>query len=139
MKLVLPVPPGPNQWKRHPMALHRQKMEYQREAWLAAIRQHKPMRDPPEHVEVRPTLYLSRKIRDEDNAAASVKFALDALRQKQQGDLKWREGIAHLCGYFIDDDAEHMTLCLPVEQIRVKTDKERRLELEITVQPRRTT
>lgn len=55
-------------------------------------------------------LFWMRQRRDEDNLNASLKFVLDALRQKQQGAMRWREGLWLPCGYFVDDDPEHMKL-----------------------------
>lgn len=126
--LVLPVPPSPNRWARHPMVLHREKMGYQREAWLAAVQQEKPRRDPPKLVHVTATLQLCRK-RDADNATASVKWALDALKQKQLGGLEWREGIAHLCGYFVDDGPEQLSLTVTQEKVARRSHEMLRLEV----------
>ena len=106
------------------MAEHREKREYQRDAWLAAILQEKPPRSPPERVRVQATLYV-HNLRDDDNAAGGLKWALDALRQKQSGDLRWREGIADLCGYFIDDDPGHLVLAKPkqvIDRLRPRLD-----------------
>lgn len=127
--LVLPLPPSPNRWARHPMMLHREKVGYQREAWLAAVQQEKPKADPPPTVEVHAVLRLCRK-RDADNATASVKWALDALRQKQTGELRWREGIATNKGYFYDDGPEYLRL--EVSQEKVKQRVEERLEVTVS-------
>ena len=86
------------------------------------------MRDPPSCVRVQATLYLC-KLRDEDNATGSLKWTLDALRSEQRGHIRWRQGVADKCGYLYDDDLSHMRLT--VTQVRVKTRKEERLELEI--------
>lgn len=128
MKLVLPVPPSPNRWKKHPIAQQVQKDRYRGEVWIAALKQAKPTRDPPKDVTVNATLYLCR-MRDEDNAAGSMKWALDALRSEQTGLVRWRRGIADLCGYFVDDDPN--SLHLNVEQVRVRTKAEERLEVEV--------
>jgi len=131
MKLVLPIPPSPNGWKRtHPVALQVQKDEYREAAWVRAISQVKPTRDPPELVTIRATFYTARCTRDEDNLTASMKWVIDALKQRQTGHVRWRQGIADLCGYLVDDDPAHLTLDKPV-QVRVKTKREERLEVEI--------
>jgi hypothetical protein len=130
--MILPVPPSPNKWKSNPFAQQAQKDEYRELVWAKALRQGRPVRDPPERVRVHATLYLC-KLRDEDNATGSLKWTLDALRQKQQGHMKWRQGIADKCGFFVDDDSERLTLT--VEQVRVKHRPEERLELTITEVP----
>jgi len=130
VRLVLPIPPSPNRWKHHPMELHRQKNAYRKQAWAQAVVQVKPTRDPPERVRVRATFYMARLTRDEDNLTASLKFVGDCLKQRQTGDLWWRQSVADLCGYFTEDDPAHLILEKPV-QLRVKTKREERLELEI--------
>lgn len=35
---------------------------------------------------------------------------MTALRQKQTGAMRWRNGLFDLCGYFVDDDPSHLTL-----------------------------
>lgn len=131
MRLTLPLPPSPNQWPSHHLAHHRAKFEYQRRAWLRAIQQHRPLRDPPRHVRVVAVLHHTGQPRDQDNAVASLKWALDALKQRQAGALRWRQNAYDLCGYFIDDDPEHLMLA-SVGQHRVRRRDDRRLELEIT-------
>lgn len=128
MRLVLPVPPSPNKWKSNPFAQQAQKDEYRELAWVRALKQHRPLRDPPARVRVHATLYLC-KLRDEDNATGSLKWALDALRSEQRGHVRWRQGIADKCGYFVDDDPSRLTLT--VEQVRVKKRADERLELDI--------
>lgn len=132
MNFVLPLPISPNRREKHPIKQQVQKDEYRKAAWEAALRQHKPSRDPPAKVVVKATLYLAKLLRDDDNANGSVKWVLDALRQKQQGAMRWRQGIADLCGYFIDDDPSHLTLAGKVQQVKVAHRKEERCELEIT-------
>lgn len=128
----LPVPISPNRRKSNHFAMQRQKDDYRRAVWVAAIAQHRPYRDPPEYVSVWATLYLCR-LRDEDNATASIKWTLDALRQVQQGACKWRwhkgAGLYQECGYFVDDDPVRLTLS--VDQQRVRKKKEERLVVEI--------
>jgi hypothetical protein len=131
--LTLPIPPSPNRWKKHPMAQHVQKNEYRAACWLAAVQQHKPVRDPPERVRISATFYLARLIRDEDNATACLKWAIDCLKQEQTGEMRWRQGIADACGYLTEDDPAHMVLDKPV-QVRVKHRSEERLELVIVEQ-----
>lgn len=124
VRLTLPLPPSPNAWARHPMVLHREKKAYQREAWAAAVQQALPKvaEELPARSEVFATLRLTH-LRDEDNASASVKWALDALRQHQTGDLDWRGGIAWNKGYFIDDDPARLSVAKPVqERVRKKAD-----------------
>lgn len=130
MRLTLPLPPSPNRLKRNPFALQAQKDEYREACWIAALRQSKPDRDPPTKVALAATFYLARTMRDEDNLRASLKFPLDALRQKQTGAMRWRNGLADKCGYFVDDDPGHLTIAL-VEQVKVSTVKEERLVLTL--------
>ena len=128
MKLVLPLPPSPNRRKANPFAEHREKRAYQAATWLSACAQHRPQRRPPEVVVVEAVLFLPRK-RDDDNATASVKWALDALRREQAGDLRWRQGVADLCGYFVDDAPQYLRLA----GVRQVVDREHpRLEITIT-------
>jgi hypothetical protein len=86
------------------------KDEYRSRAWVQAIQQHRPLRDPPEHVTLHAMFLMCRKMRDEDNLKGSLKFTLDALRQKQTGKMRWRHGLFPSFGYLIDDDPAHMTL-----------------------------
>lgn len=129
IRLTLPLPPSPNEWPSHHMAEHRAKRKYQREAWLAAVQQSKPPRHPPKRVKIAVTLYVYRE-RDEDGITGSLKWLLDALRQKQRGNLRWREGIADRCGYFIDDDPSHLEL-VSADQETVGLN-EQRVEITIT-------
>ena len=126
--MILPVPISPNRWKSNPYAQQAQKDEHRAQVWAAALLQGRPTRDPPDRVHITATFYLC-KLRDEDNL--SVKWTLDALRAKQQGAMRWRQGIADQCAYFVDDSPDHMTMDKPV-QVKVKTRKEERLVLEIT-------
>jgi len=125
--VILPVPLSPNRWKSNPFALGRQKDEYRKRAWTAALAQERPTRDPPARVHITVTFYLC-KLRDEDNL--SVKWVLDTLRAKQTGAMRWRQGIADKCAYFVDDSPKHMTMSKPV-QVKVATRKEERLEITI--------
>lgn len=90
------------------MARHNSKRKYQKRAWADAIRQARPFRDPPAHVTLH-AHFRVHNVRDEDNLKASLKWTLDALRQKQSG-KDWRGGVYSLSGYLIDDDPTHMTL-----------------------------
>ena len=126
--MILPVPISPNRWKSNPYALQAQKDDYRKQVWAAALAQGRPFRDPPSKVHITATFYLC-KLRDEDNL--SLKWTLDALRAKQQGAMRWRQGIADKCAYFVDDSPDHMTMSKPT-QVKVKTRKEERLELTIT-------
>lgn len=106
--LTLPIPPSPNRVStRNHMARHHSKRKYQKRAWSVAVNQVKPFRDPPEHVTVH-AHFRVHNLRDYDNLDASLKWALDALRQKQTG-KDWRRGLYSQCGYMIDDDPAHMT------------------------------
>ena len=125
--LVLPLPIAVNKWPSHPFARHRVKRKYQREAWFAACAQHRPLRTPPSKVRVSATLYVWN-LRDEEGAVGSLKWALDALRQEQQGSEEWRYGVADQCGYFVDDNPAHLTLGT-VEQVIDR--KNMRLELTV--------
>ena len=127
--LILPVPPSPNRWPSHPLARQREKNEYRKRCWAAAIVQAKPDRDPPCEVRVSATLYLCR-LRDEDNASASLKWTLDALKQRQEADPWWRQGIADQCGWFVDDSPVHMSLG-DVTQERVPKRKHERVEITV--------
>ena len=109
MILSLPIPPSPNDGAGHPIAQHRIKKAYQKKVWAHAISQCKPLRDPPQKVLLSADFFV-HNLRDEDNLEASLKFLIDALRQKQAGSLDWRQGVYYLCGYLVDDDPEHMTL-----------------------------
>lgn len=108
MKITLPLPPSTNAVSEG-RAAHYQKKAYQERAWVAAIQQRVPLHDPPERVTVRMHFYV-HNLRDEDNRDTSVKWILDALKQKQRGSLAWRQGAYDQRGYFIDDDPRHMTL-----------------------------
>lgn len=107
--LTLPVPPSPNRVNtRNHMARHRSKRKYQKRAWSVAINQAKPWRDPPAHVTVH-AHFRVHNLRDHDNLKGSLKWTLDALRQKQSG-KDWRNNVYSLCGFLVDDNPEHMTL-----------------------------
>lgn len=126
--LTLPVPPSPNKWASHPQVRHREKRRYQRAAWIAAVQQSRPQSNPPAVVHVTAMLGLM-KLRDEDNSYASAKWALDALRQNQKGDLGWRERISETWGYFIDDDPGHMSLTLQQTKVAKKGEEFLRLSI----------
>ncbi|NIR76743.1 MAG: hypothetical protein GWO12_16830 [Gemmatimonadetes bacterium] len=114
--LTLPVPPSPNEWPKHPMQLARKKNHYRRQVWIEAIQQHKPWMEPPHKVVASATFYVWNK-RDEDNLTASLKWTLDALKRDQTGKMHWREGVADMKGYIIDDDPEHLTVVKPSQEI----------------------
>lgn len=88
-----------------------------------------PFADPPSHVTVEAVFHFCRQPRDEDNLQAGLKWTLDALRQRQRGNLKWRHGLWLNRGYFVDDDPQHLTLS--TKQARVGSRKEEHLELVI--------
>lgn len=127
VRLVLPLPDSVNAWPKHPMAEHRAKRKYQREAWVKACAQAKPTHEPPARVVVRSWFFLRNK-RDEDNLKGSLKWVLDALKREQKGDLRWRDGIADEKGYFVDDDPGRATIAEPAQAIDRKNP---RLEIEI--------
>lgn len=129
MKLVLPLPPSPNR-SRGRWALYRAKRAYQRECWLAACGQELPPHTPPAHVRVKAARYYAKHPQDDDNAVASLKWPLDALKQLQRGKLDWRQGVCPTRGFFVDDDPGHLTL-LGVEQVKVNRIVDERLELII--------
>lgn len=129
MRLVLPVPPSPNDWPRHAMALHRAKNKYRRICWMEAIQQHRPDREPPPLVVVLATYHTVRR-RDADNLVGGLKWVLDALKREQRGDVAWRQGVADLCGYFVDDDPGHLRLGR-VAQERTEHFDDERLEVEL--------
>ncbi len=109
VRLFLPLPPSPNSLGGHHHALHRAKRKYQREAWVAAVCQDPPSDPPPARVIVRADFRV-RNLRDDDNLSASLKWVLDALRQRQRGKLHWRQGLYDQRGYFVDDDPTHLIL-----------------------------
>lgn len=128
--LTLPLPPSPNRWPSHPIVLQREKDRYRAEAWVAAYRQRMPPLDPPRRVRIRARFYVPRHQRDPDNLTASLKWVFDALRQKQQGGCRWRNGIGELRGYFVDDDPAHLEL----EGVDQYTDR-RAPRLVLTIEP----
>ncbi len=129
--LRLPIPPSPNRLPSNGFALQRVKDRYRGSAWVAACQQTRPTLDPPEHVTLHAMFLFCRKPRDEDNLKASLKFVLDALRQKQQGAMRWRHGLYDKCGFFVDDDPIHFTLG-EVWQNRCSSRKAEELIVEIT-------
>lgn len=105
------IPPAPNDWPKHHMAEHRAKNKYRAYAWAQAVQQVKPPRDPWEKVIVNARFHLWT-LRDElDGLPGSLKWLLDALKQKQSGSdasvRHWRNGLAVECGYFIDDHPKY--------------------------------
>ena len=109
MTLFLPLPPSPNKRASHPMKAHREKREYQRRVWFAAVQQAKPSRiNMPGKVQVTAVFYVKR-LRDEDNLTASLKWTLDALKWNQPSHA-WKDGVADEKAYFFDDDPDHLTL-----------------------------
>lgn len=131
--LRLPVPPAPNRFPSHHMALHNAKMRYQGKAWLAAIQQHLPSQEPPAFVTLH-AMFLLVHPRDDDGLF--IKWVLDALKQKQIGrygkppKLNWRHGLYDKAGYFQDDDPTHLRLERPWQE-RCSSRKLEELVLEI--------
>ena len=90
------------------MELVKQKNAYKRDVFFAACSQVAPSSSPPEIVVVEYELYLVR-LRDTDNAWASLKWAIDALRLPRKGEsVHWRNGISERKGYLVDDDPAHI-------------------------------
>lgn len=115
-RLVLPLPPSPNDWATHPMEQARQKNAYRRKVWIAALKQQRPMMHPPSMVVIAATFYLVN-LRDEDNLTGSLKWLIDSLKQEQTGKVRWRQGVADRKGYFIDDDPEHLHISTVSQEI----------------------
>lgn len=109
IKLVLPVPPSPNSKLSHPMQAHRAKRAYQWTTWIRAVSQHTPKLDPPAKVRIDARFFYRAHPRDADNLIGSLKWTIDALRQKQ-ANPDWRRGLADRCGYFVDDSPAHMEI-----------------------------
>lgn len=116
LRLTLPVPPSPNNWPSHPMQHHREKSAYKRTVWWAACEQSPPMAHPPERVVMFAHFFL-HALRDEDNLKGSLKWLVDALKQKQTGEVRWRDGIADTKGYYVDDSPDRLTILEPVQEI----------------------
>lgn len=103
--LVVPMPPTPNsRSKAHPMATHRAAEAYKRQVWEAVIQQVTPLQDPPARVRLRSRFKFYGKRMDRDNRWGAMKWLVDALKQRQLGDAKFRGMVADQAGYFVDDD-----------------------------------
>ncbi len=108
VRLELPLPPSPNAHEQHPMQLVKQKNRYKSNAFFSACSQSPPLTHPPERVGILWELHVKR-LRDEDNAWASIKWALDAIRQPRKGEtFRWRRGISESKGWIVDDDKVHV-------------------------------
>lgn len=107
------------------MAAHKAKGEYRSRVWIEACKQKPPSHFPPEKVIIDATFY-TKHARDYDNL--SLKWVLDALKQKQRGSMYWRHSLYDLRGYLVDDDPAHCVLGF-VEQRRDAHNP--RLELTI--------
>lgn len=105
IRLDLPEPPNIANARLHWRAKHRKRKAYMHDAYYLAVAQHRPPKEPPEHVKIRAHLRLWN-LRDEDNLTASIKWALDALRG----------------AYFVDDDPAHLTL----ESVTQEIDRKNR-------------
>lgn len=127
MKLILPLPPSPNVSSKTWQGARAKKNRYRMECWFEAVQQATPMVAPPEFVTVSASFFV-HNLRDSDNLKASLKPALDALKQKQTGkSLKWKGSDRR--AYFVDDDPHRCVVLEPSQQI----DRKRpRLELIIT-------
>lgn len=88
------------------------KREYQARCWFEAVRQERPDENPPVMVTVHAMLLRCNRgtFRDEDGLKGGLKFLLDALAQKQRGDLSWRSGLFVDRGYFVNDSPRHLRL-----------------------------
>lgn len=128
----LPIPPSRNKVeKAHPIHTHKAKRKYQRAAWAAAVSQHKPFRDPPEQMMIKCHFRLYGPLRDEDGL--DVKWVLDALRQHQVGNQRWRRGLYTECGYFVDDSPRHLIVSKSTQEIDRSVRKDRGLRVRLEV------
>ena len=116
LTLTLPLPPSQNRTTRHAMAHHRAKNAWRRTCWTAAVGQCIPALDPPARVRIAAHFRL-RNLRDEDNLAQSMKWVLDALKQRQAGRLHWRQNVYPAAGYLVDDAPAFCTLDKPTQEI----------------------
>jgi hypothetical protein len=109
--LELPAPESPNKRGGHKMTVAKQRNAYKRAVWNAAVQQVIPFHDPPPYARVDVDLYLCGD-RDEDNDWGSLKWLLDALKQRQRS-TRFRQTHPQQ-GYFVDDDRDHIALVLDV-------------------------
>ena len=117
--LVLPLPPSGNLAEAgHPIETQKRKDRYRGQVWFAAGKQAIPrhVEDLPEKVRVRAVFYVEA-LRDDDNLHWGFKWVLDALKQKQRGKMRWRQGVADQKGYLIDDDPAHCEVAKPEQQV----------------------
>lgn len=128
--LTLPVPKTENARPTHKFDRHRRKMEFQRATWLKAASQALPLEAPPERVRISAHFVMWNR-RDEDNLTGSLKWVLDALKQRQPSE-KWRRGVFLGRGYFVDDDPAHLELDKPTQEM--KRREPARLVLTITTE-----
>lgn len=90
------------------MQLVKQKNRYKRDAFFRACEQIPPSAHPPERVYLLWEMHVIRR-RDDDNAWASLKWTLDAIRQPRKGEsFAWRQGISERKGWIVDDDSAHV-------------------------------
>jgi hypothetical protein len=109
----LPLPPRRNELEAmHPIHKGKRKNAYRARVWVAAIQQHKPSLEPPEHVHLK-TMFHVKRAGDEDGY--DLKWLLDTFGQKQK--TGWRQGIADLKGFYIDDDPAHLTWDRPLHVV----------------------
>lgn len=130
IRLTLPLPPNPNDWGSvNKMAEAKKKNDYRKKAWIAAVSQAKPPRRPPSKARLVATVYTPESW-DPDNRNASLKWVLDTLKQVQRGKMYWRNGLYDQCGYFVDDDDDHIKL---LGQVHQEIDREDpRIEVAIS-------
>jgi hypothetical protein len=117
--LTLPEPPSVNRNSKqaHRYSAARERNAYKAHVWTAACRQLAPFVEPPAYVRIDAELRLFG-LRDRDNAWSSLKWALDALRQKQRQSVPaYRHGLYLGRGFFIDDDDAHLGLVPPTQRI----------------------
>jgi len=129
VRLDLPLPFSQNDIASHHMEEHREKNRYRKATWAEACAQQRPTLDPPEVVRVGALFHVGR-LWDDDNRAQAMKWILDCLKQRQTGSLRWRQGLFDLCGYFVDDDPDHLHLeAVPAQSLR--EGRENRAEIYI--------
>jgi hypothetical protein len=110
-RLILPLPVSPNSWGGHPIAVQVRKDRYRAQVWASAVRQAMPraVQDLPQRVRIDVELSVWNRL-DDDNATASCKWLIDALKAVQTGRCRWRAGVYETKGYLIDDGPAHMEL-----------------------------
>lgn len=104
--LDLPEPPSRNKIERLNWRAKRGTIRrYKADVWAAACEQVRPSPEPPAAAVIDAHLRLWNP-RDPTNLEGDMKYVLDALKQRPatNDNLRWRDGIYIMRGYFIDDD-----------------------------------